>query len=321
MFKNFNKKFEAWVTRWKTLNNVDDFLSARIRLTFFYTISMIVILLGSNIILYDMLFKTIQDPMILDHFLMVDIPLLFFIIIIGFLLSRKTLEPIKDNLQKQKRFIADASHDLRTPIQVIISGLETSLHNKDLNIALAKRVLENTLNEMRDFSNISNNLLDISKYGTSVQVYYEIIFIGELVRYVLEKNKNLAQAKNISIETKMGSSVTIWGNKVELSRVFYNILDNAINYIPAGGKVSVSDSIVSNKYILVISDNGNGIPKKILSEIFDTSAREGVPQNARGVEFGLALSRKIIENHKGTISIESEEGKGTTVVISLPISA
>lgn len=334
MFKNLNKKFEAWITRWKTVNNIDDFLAARIRLTFLYTISMVVILVISNIVLYHMVAdhlaglgasipnmyadSTLND--LFNHFLMVDAILLFLSPILGFLLSRKTLQPIKDNLQKQRRFIIDASHSLRTPIEVMISGLESSLHNKELNLALAKRVLENTLNEMRDFSNISNNLLDISKYGASAQIDYEIIYIGELVRYIIEKNSNLAQAKDINIETKIGSSVTVWGNKIELSRVLYNILDNAINYIPPNGTVSISDEVVSDKYVLTISDDGDGIPKKIINEIFNSSTVNSALKDANGKEFGLSLSKTIIENHKGTLSIESKENKGTTVTITLPVS-
>ena len=93
-------------------------------------------------------------------------------------------------MQKQKRFIADASHELRTPIAVVISGLEVNLNNKKLDLAGAKKTLENTLTEMKEFSKLSNDLLDLSKYDSRKQDGYESINIDNLVKTIAEKNKN-----------------------------------------------------------------------------------------------------------------------------------
>ncbi len=335
------KQFVESVTKWKVNNKIDEFFVARLRLTFYYSITAIVILGGSSIMLYNTIlsnlstsiFENIPDPdiaqvivdraqdILLNRFLTIDALLIFFIIILGFLLTYKTLEPIKLNMQKQKRFIADASHELRTPIAVVISGLEVNLNNKKLDLVSAKKTLENTLDEMREFSKLSNSLLDISKYGTTVQMEYELISIGELVRSIVEKNKNLAQVKEIKIETNLESLANIFGNKIDLGRVFYNILDNAIKYTEPNGTISISDKIVSHKYVLTISDTGYGISKEIIEKIFDPFFRGDASRNTDGAGLGLTLSKKIIENHKGTISIKSHENKGTNVIISLPISS
>lgn len=340
--EKLSKQFVELVTKWKINHRADEFFVARLRLTFYYSLTAIIILGSSSILLYNIILsnlsqsireESILDPRIaqaiidrtqdilLNRFLTIDIILIFFIVVLGFLLTYKTLEPIKSNMQKQKRFIADASHELRTPIAIMISGLEVNLNNKKLDFIEAKKTLESTLAEMREFSKLSNSLLDISKYDTPTQIEYEPISINELVKSIIEKNKNLAKIKKINIETKIESPVVVQGNKIELSRVFFNILDNAIKYTPPGGKILISDKIVSNKYIVIISDSGRGIGEDILSKIFDPFFRGDEARSTDGAGLGLTLSKKIIENHKGTISIKSQVNKGTNVIISLPISS
>lgn len=336
------KQFEELVTKWKVSRKNDEFFIARLRLTLYYSITAIVILGGSSIVLYNtilsnftqsildnifldartaqLIIDRVQD-ILLNRFITIDLIIIFFVVILGFLLTYKTLEPIKLNVQKQKRFIADASHELRTPIAVVISGLEVNLNNKNLDLAGAKKTLENTLEEMREFSKLSNNLLDLSKYDTPRQMEYKDVHIGELVKSIVEKNKNLAKIKNINIETKIEMVAIIRGSEIELSRVFFNILDNAIKHTNENGTISVSDKIVLGKYVVTITDNGAGIREDILNKIFDPFFRGNEARNTEGAGLGLTLSKKIVENHKGTISIKSQVNKGTNVMISLPISS
>ena len=336
------KQFVGWVTKYKISPKTDEFFVARIKLTFYYSFTVVVILLGSSMILFKTILSNLNrslrddilvriDPniyhaimdrardILINRFLTIDLIIMIFVVILGFLLTHKILEPIKFNMEKQKRFIADASHELRTPTAVVISGLEVALNNKKLDFVSAKKTLENTLDEMREFSNLSNSLLDMSKQETNMKEYEEIN-IGDLVKSVVEKNENLFKIKEINIETKLESSVIIKGNKIEFGRVFYNIFDNAIKYTPAGGNITISEKISSNKYILTISDSGIGISKDILGQIFDPFFRADTSRHTNGAGLGLTLSKKIVESHKGTISIKSEVNKGTSVMISLPIS-
>jgi signal transduction histidine kinase len=336
------KQFEESAIKWKNSFKKDEFLLARFRLTLYYSLTAMVILCGSSVVLYNTILSNFAQSIIgngfinpdiaekvmdkardilLNRFVTIDAFIMFFVIVLGFLLTEKTLQPIKKNMEKQKRFIADASHELRTPIAIVISGLEVNLGNKKLDLNSARKTLEDTLEEMRNFSKLSNSLLDISKYDRSVCIECESIPINELVKGIVEKNINLAYIKNIKIETKIDSVVTIDGDKNEISRVFFNILDNAIKYTKDGGTIKVSDKIVSNKYVVSIKDDGMGIKQDILNKIFDPFFRGDASRNTQGAGLGLTLSKKIIENHKGTIDIKSEENKGTNVIISLPISS
>jgi signal transduction histidine kinase len=261
-----------------------------------------------------------QD-ILFNRFLTINIILIFFIVILGFLLTYKTLEPIKSNMEKQKRFIADASHELRTPIAIMISGLEVNLENKKLDLDKAKKTLESTLEEMREFSALSNKLLDMSKYDTPLDLEYEKIEITELIKSIVEKNKSLAVKKNIEVASNLNVLAVVEGNKMELTRVFYNLLDNAIKYTKEGGKISFTDKLIGNKYVLTVADTGIGIPEIMLQKIFDPFFRADTSRNTEGAGLGLTLAKKIIENHKGTISVKSEENKGTSIIISLPITS
>ena len=337
------KQFVESATRWITNSRNDEFLVPRLKLTFYYSITAIVILGGSSFILYSAILsnftqsilENVLDPnlaqaiidraqdILLNRFITIDAVIIFFIIILGFFLTSKTLKPIKLNMEKQKRFIADASHELRTPIAVVVSGLEVTLSNKKLDFSSAKKTLEDVLDEMREFSKLSNSLLDISKYDTKIKIEHEPVNINELVKSVVEKSENLAQAKEINFKTAMmmDSAITIKGNKMDLSRVFYNILDNAIKYTPQNGTVFISDKIVLNNYVLTVNDSGVGIPRNIINRIFDPFFRGNESRNTSGAGLGLTLTKKIIESHQGTVLVKSQEGKGTNVMISLPASS
>ena len=336
------KQFEESVIKWKVNLKKDELLKARLRLTFYYSLTAMVILAVSSTILYIIILTNFTQSIreniflnpniaqaiidkaqdiLLSRFVTIDAFIMFFIVILGFFLTEKTLQPIRLNMEKQKRFIADASHELRTPIAVVISGLEVNLSNKKLNLIDAKNTLEDTLEEMREFSKLSNSLLDISKYDKSICVECEVLNINELLKKIVEKNINLAHIKNITIEAKINSNAVINGNKTELSRVFFNILDNAIKYTPNNGVISVSDQISSDKYIITVSDTGVGISKDIIEKVFDPFFRADSSRNTEGAGLGLTLCKKIVENHNGTILIKSEENKGTNVIISLPISS
>ena len=142
------------------------------------------------------------------------------------------------------------------------------------------------------------------------------------MKSIVEKSKYLVSIKEINLQTKIiNKPVIINGNRMELSRVFYNIIDNAIKYTPIKGLISISDKIVLNKYVVTVSDSGIGISKGIIHLIFDPFFRGDASRNTSGAGLGLTLSKKIIENHEGNISIKSMENKGTSVVISLPISS
>ena len=229
------KQFAELVTRFKAILKIDEFFVARFRLTFYYSITAMIILAGSSVVLYNTIlsnlaqsvrenvldpdiYKVVMDrtqDILLNRFLTIDALIIFFVVVLGFFLTQKTLRPIKANMEKQKRFIADASHELRTPIAVAMSGLEVALSNKKLDFFVAKKTLENTLEEMKGFSELSNNLLDISKYDKSICLECVPFDVNELIKSIVEKSRYLVSVKEINLQTKiMNEPVIINGNRL-----------------------------------------------------------------------------------------------------------
>lgn len=334
------KQFVESVIKWWDNTKSDEFFLARLKLTFFYSLTALAILSGASFILYralllnihELLEENFMNPLVVDQvfsktqdllqarILIVDGVIFFLVVILGFFLTQKTLRPIKINSLKQKRFIADASHELRTPIAVVISGIEVALRNKKFDVNTAKLALENSLEEMRALSKLSNSLLDVAKFNDHKPKDLDNIVIKDLLAYVVSKIGVLAGEKNINLETDLKSSAQIMGSKMELARVFYNILDNAITHTPSGGLIKITDRENAGEYIIFITDTGSGIPKDILTKVFDPFFQGDVSRNQSGAGLGLTLAKKIIDEHGGSISIESEVGKGTTIVISLSLN-
>jgi signal transduction histidine kinase len=260
--------------------------------------------------------------LLINRLFTVGIGITFITVVIGYLLTYKTLIPINLNMKKQKRFIADASHDLRTPIAIAISSIEVALHNKDLDVDTAKKVLREALKEMKEMSQLSNNLLNLSKYDGQISLELRPININEVLRMIIDRTKELAHNHTVELKTEMMKlPIIINGDKIELSQVFYNIIDNALKYTPPGGTVSISDRIISENYVVTVSDSGIGIPSSILDRVFDPFFRSDSARVTEGVGLGLTLTKKIIESHKGSIVIRSEVNEGTNVIISFPISS
>ena len=250
------KRFEVLVIKLKLRMRTEKFLVARIKLTFFYSLTSMIILVGSSLILYhtllsnlsESILESVDDPdtaltilnstqgILQNRFITVDSIILFFVIIIGFFITQKTLKPIKDSMEKQKRFVADASHELRTPVTIIISGIEVALRNKNLDFLTARKTLENTLVEMNELSQLSRTLLDISKYHKSKKVDYVPIAIDEVIQSVAIKINILALEKGITINSALQFHEFVLGSTSELERVFYNILTNAITHTEKGGR-------------------------------------------------------------------------------------
>lgn len=340
------KQFEEWVIKWKTNIAVrtDEFTEARVSLTFYYSIILILILSGSSVVIYYVILSNFTqsilekglDPnlayiiisntekILHDRFIIVGIFIIIITILSMFLLTYKTHKPIKDNIIKQRRFIADASHDLRTPTAVIISGIEVALNNKKLDFDSAKKTLKNVLNEAKELSQLSNNLLNLSKYDSpTLNLDFKFININQLLKTIIERTHDLAKEREIKFKTQMMDlPIIVKGDKIELNRVFYNILDNAIKYSPVGSTVTVSDKIISDNYIIVVTDSGSGMSEGIIDRIFDPFYRtDEARTNTNGAGLGLTLAKKIIENHDGSINVKSQVDKGTSVVTSLPISS
>ncbi len=242
----------------------------------------------------------------------------------GYLIIRFALSPIQESVQVQKRFIGNVAHEIRTPLAIIKTSTEVSLMDPALSDDV-RDTFKGTIVELDRISDTINNLLSFDTLMRPGRMKTELVDLAKVVEMVLKRHNALAASRAISLTSKIGSNHVVIGNPTALEQVATNLVKNSLNYTPAekDGQVAVNiETDYRGKVVLAVTDNGIGIAQKDLYHVFepfyrgDTSRARGVGTGTSGL--GLAIVNEIVRMHKGTISIKSALGHGTTITISLP---
>jgi signal transduction histidine kinase len=232
------------------------------------------------------------------------------------------LARLENSFTVQKDFIANASHELRTPLTSINGQLDVLLM-KDRPADDYKAAVQSVKDDIRSLISLTNKLLLMARAGSEPKASYNMkIRTDEVLwqaRDDMKRTRNDAHI-NISIDESLtdAEQMLVAGDEDLLRTAFLNIIDNACKYSSDNTvyiRIENSGSAISIFFI----DNGIGIPKDDLKKIFEPFYRAGDVHGHPGSGIGLALVNQIIKNHKGTIEISSEKGKGTTVKVSLPV--
>ncbi len=264
--------------------------------------------------------RTVDD---LEHnIILADGVLLFLVALLGYIIAGRTLKPIQENIAIQKRFLADASHDLRTPLAIMKSESQVLLHTGSHDHTEFKEVLKSNLEEIDRMSKLVDDLLVMARTEELPdRSTFETVRISDLLERLAKKFESQAKGRAIELVHVEIIDGLVRGERYQLERAFQNVLQNAINYTMAGGTITMKSKIKGNNYEISISDTGVGIAKKDLPFVFDRFYKASHSRNeGSGSGLGLPIVRQIIEGHGGTVHIDSEEGVGTTVHIGLPIA-
>lgn len=239
-----------------------------------------------------------------------------------FLVSRITLQPAKNALESQKRFISDIAHELRTPLAIIKTNSEVALMESDLSPKIVA-VIKSNVEELDRMSQIINNLLSLKNMIRPENIKFNDVNIGPIIDSVIDKLKDLAEKKHLQIIVKKITPHVVWGNPVALEQIVTNLLKNAINYTSDNGNITirVGPDYIGN-IILHIEDTGIGITKKDLLHIFEPFYRAEGSRNRKNGSSGLGLTivSELVKMHSGRLTVRSAENKGTTVLVTLPYS-
>jgi len=224
-----------------------------------------------------------------------------------------------DNMRKE--FVADVSHELKTPITSIMGYADTLLEG-EYDKETQNRFLNVIAGETRRMAKLVTDLLTLSRYDNKKVKKDETEFdLGELVKKCQEKLKFEIEKKNHQIECFVTASVPpVKADKDGIERVVLNILSNSIKYTPEGGNIKVYVGFVYNDAYIKVIDNGIGIPQEDLNRIFERFYRvdKARTREMGGTGLGLSIAKEILDQNKGSIDIKSEVGKGTEVVIRIP---
>ena len=224
-----------------------------------------------------------------------------------------------DNMRKE--FVADVSHELKTPITSIMGYADTLLEG-EYDKETQNRFLNVIASEARRMAQLVTDLLTLSRYDSKKIKKEETEFdLGDLVKKCQEKLKFEIEKKGHNMECFVTASVPpVQADKYGIERVVLNILSNAIKYTPENGTIKVYVGFVYNDAYIKVIDNGIGIPEEDLERIFERFYRvdKARTREMGGTGLGLSIAKEILDQNKGSIDIKSEVGKGTEVVIRLP---
>lgn len=233
------------------------------------------------------------------------------------------LDVIATHLHKNREFVANAAHELRSPLAAIQSLVEVTLE-KPRDSSEYEELLFQINDECRHLAQVVNQLLQLTQSeALAAETRQEQIALDELVRKSAEMFEPVAEERQVKLKTML-SSLYVTGNPREIRQLLTNLIDNAIKFTPAGGSVHVSLAATSDRRFacLTVRDTGIGIPDDDLGRVFDRffqvdkSRQRGL--ETRGNGLGLSICQAIVLAHHGTITVSSKLDVGTTFTVLLP---
>jgi len=228
----------------------------------------------------------------------------------------------QENLEKmRKEFVANVSHELKTPITSIRGYSETLLESEGIDKETSNKFLEVINKEAERMSSLVSDLLKLSKMDFQNDMINKTSFdavkvaASSIDKIFIEADKKKQELVLFNDNEK----IFAYANEADIEQVILNILSNAIKYTPEGGKIGVKVEKVGDKVEILVKDNGIGIPKEDLPRIFERFYRVDKARSREmgGTGLGLSIAKTMIEANGGTIKIDSDVGRGTEVIIRL----
>ena len=224
-----------------------------------------------------------------------------------------------DNMRKE--FIADVSHELKTPITSIMGYADTLLEG-DYDKEIRQKFLNVIATEARRMAKLVTDLLTLSRYDNNKnKLQKEQFDLGELVKKCQDKLAIEIKKKNHEVNCFVTADVPpVYADKGDIERIVLNILSNSIKYTGENGKISIYVGFVYNDAYIKVLDNGIGIPEEDLSRIFERFYRvdKARTREMGGTGLGLSIAKDLLDKNGGSIDIKSIVGEGTEVVIKIP---
>ncbi|MEN6521702.1 MAG: ATP-binding protein [Armatimonadota bacterium] len=223
--------------------------------------------------------------------------------------------------EAQKEFLDNIGHEMRTPLTAIRLTAEVLLSGAKDDPELLAMFLRNLVKESERLSLLIEDLLEIANgVSRSRKLRMTSIDINSLVSRVTNLNTSKAVDDQVTLIIKTPGNIVVNADEQQVEQVLDNLLRNAIKYTQAGGMVTINAKEDSNSVSLIVSDTGIGIPENEVPKIFERFYRVNKAHSRKlgGTGLGLSIVKDIVEAHNGTITVETELGKGSTFTVSFP---
>lgn len=256
--------------------------------------------------------------------LLIGLPTAMLLVVIAsWWLAGQAMKPVYSSYRQMQQFTADAAHELRTPLAAIQANLESTL-TPEATDADAWDTLRTVERQNNRLSGLVHDLLLLSRMDLQgFSAKQESCNLNDLVNDLVEEFSALALASKISltINIQTNTPITVSGSEEQLYRLVANLITNAIQYTPNGGKVIVHLKRDDHHALIQVQDTGIGIPPKEQARIFDRFYRVNSDRSRHtgGAGLGLAIAQAIVQAHHGNIRVESQLNSGSTFIVQLPL--
>ncbi len=241
----------------------------------------------------------------------------------GVILTRQAMQPIEESFQRLKQFTADASHELRSPLMAIKSNAAVALKYSEGMRETDQEKFLAIASATSQMTRLTEDLLLLARSDKIAQQNWQIVNLTSILKDLWQRYQPQAEAKQINLKIALNDSLSLLGDAVELSRLFNNLIENALCYTPSGGVVTIKSQRVVSYLSISVQDTGIGIAPEHLEKVFERFWRAEQSRSYwhGGSGLGLAIAFAIAENHGGSITVTSQLGIGSCFTVCLPASA
>ncbi len=239
----------------------------------------------------------------------------------SYLLAKYTLKPVEDALDAQGRFTADASHELRTPLTAMRAEIEVALRDKQLSASDARELLASNLEEVNKLEALAAGLLRLARFENALDpAGLDVVPVTAIFADAIKRHSTQIERHGIKIETKVADE-SIQGDKTSLIELISILVDNAVKYSPDESTIKLTARPNGHAVTLRVADEGIGIKAADIPHIFSRfyrADRSRSKQNVEGYGLGLSIAKRIIDLHRGEVSVISTPSHGSTFTIKVP---
>ena len=259
---------------------------------------------------------------LLLNLLLVGVAALAGFFFISLFLSRQALRPAARAWEQQNQFVADASHELKTPLTVILANTSIVLSHPDKTVAENRKWLDYIQEEALRMKILVEDLLFLAKNEGSRLPSPQPVPFSDLVEGCLLRFEPVAFEHGVELTSQVDSGAVLSGDQDSLERLAMILLDNAVKYAGEGGHVSLTLAVRSDRVHLEVQNTGAPIPPEHLSHLFERFYRadSSRSRDQGGYGLGLAIAQAVARAHRGEISVSSDSVRGTVFLVSLPLS-